>query len=59
MQETEEQGAWRALETQLFRRWELLAVCYAKIGEKKVSHYITVHSNFDVYILLDGLRVVC
>jgi separase len=44
-QETEEQEAWRALETQLYRRWELLAVCYVKIGEKKVSHYVTVNAR--------------
>jgi hypothetical protein len=28
---------WKLLEEQLFRRWELLGVCYSKIGERKVS----------------------
>lgn len=28
---------WKQLEEQLYRRWELLGVCYLKIGDRKVS----------------------
>jgi separase len=28
---------WRQLEEQLYRRWELLGVCYSKIGDRKVG----------------------
>ena len=28
---------WTTLEHQLYRRWELLAVCYLKIGDRQVS----------------------
>jgi separase len=28
---------WRQLEEQLYRRWELLGVCYSKIGDRNVS----------------------
>ena len=27
---------WNELEEQLYRRWELLAVCYSKNGDRKV-----------------------
>jgi len=30
---------WMQLEEQLFRRWELLAVCYSKNGDRKVCCY--------------------
>jgi len=33
----EQEVGWKQLEEQLFRRWELLAVCYSKIGDRKVS----------------------
>ncbi|KAF7338167.1 Cysteine peptidase C50 [Mycena venus] len=29
--------AWRQLQEQLWRRWELLGVCYSKIGDRKLS----------------------
>ncbi|KAJ7709735.1 peptidase family C50-domain-containing protein [Mycena rosella] len=29
--------AWRQLEEQLWRRWELLGVCYSKIGDRKLA----------------------
>lgn len=29
---------WKQLEEQLFRRYELLGVCYSKIGDRKVRH---------------------
>jgi separase len=31
---------WRQLEEQLYRRWELLGVCYSKIGDRRVSFSI-------------------
>ncbi|KAI0313288.1 peptidase family C50-domain-containing protein [Amylostereum chailletii] len=30
--------AWRQLEDQLTRRWELLGVCYSKIGDRKLAY---------------------
>ena len=30
---------WRQLEEQLFCRWELLAVCYSKNGDRKVGTF--------------------
>ena len=46
---------WTNLEHQLYRRWELLAVCYLKIGDRQVSfaafdhrlfaHSMTSHSS--------------
>ncbi|KAF8623369.1 hypothetical protein AX17_007447 [Amanita inopinata Kibby_2008] len=33
--ELREAEGWRQLEEQLYRRWELLGVCYAKIGDRK------------------------
>lgn len=32
---------WKQLEEGLFRRWELLAVCHSKIGDRKVSGGVT------------------
>jgi hypothetical protein len=29
---------WQQLEEQLFRRWELLAACYSKNGDRKVGN---------------------
>ena len=29
--------AWKLLDEQLYRRWELLGVCHAKTGDRKVS----------------------
>ena len=31
-----EMEGWKQLEEQLYRRWELLGVCYVKIGDRKV-----------------------
>jgi separase len=31
-----ETDGWKQLEEQLYRRWELLGVCYVKIGDRKV-----------------------
>ena len=33
--QTEE--GWKQLEEQVYRRWELLGVCYSKIGERRVG----------------------
>lgn len=30
------EDAWKQLEEQLYRRWQLLGVCYSKIGDRKV-----------------------
>jgi separase len=32
-----EDGGWKQLREQLYRRWELLGVCYSKIGDCKVG----------------------
>lgn len=40
----EREKEWTQLEQQLYRRWELLAVCYLKNGDRKVSF-----SSFPVY----------
>lgn len=37
---------WRQLEEQLFRRWELLAVCYSKNGDRKVRRHIIIFGIF-------------
>ena len=33
---------WRQLEEQLYRRWELLGVCYSKIGDRKVGIFFVL-----------------
>ncbi|KAF8623833.1 hypothetical protein AX15_006159 [Amanita polypyramis BW_CC] len=33
-----EADGWRQLEEQLYRRWELLGVCYSKIGDRKNAY---------------------
>ncbi|KAG1823730.1 peptidase family C50-domain-containing protein [Suillus subaureus] len=41
MQDDTEDGerdeGWKQLEEQMFRRWELLAVCYSKMGDRKLA----------------------
>ncbi|SJK98717.1 uncharacterized protein ARMOST_01986 [Armillaria ostoyae] len=32
------EGGWTQLNNQLYRRWQLLGLCYAKIGDKKPAH---------------------
>ncbi|KAI0747689.1 peptidase family C50-domain-containing protein [Daedaleopsis nitida] len=32
------EDAWKTLEDQLYRRWELLGVCHAKTGDRKLAH---------------------
>jgi separase len=32
-----EDGGWKQLREQLYHRWELLGVCYLKIGDRKVG----------------------
>ncbi|KZT24871.1 hypothetical protein NEOLEDRAFT_1134566 [Neolentinus lepideus HHB14362 ss-1] len=36
--EQKQEESWRQLEEQMYRRWELLGVCYSKIGERKLAH---------------------
>ncbi|KAJ6525608.1 peptidase family C50-domain-containing protein [Mycena capillaripes] len=35
--ERKTEEGWRQLEEQLWRRWELLGVCYSKIGDRKLA----------------------
>jgi len=39
MRADDKEDAWKALSEQLFRRWELLAACYVRTGEKKVNSF--------------------
>ncbi|KAK0203498.1 cysteine peptidase C50 [Desarmillaria ectypa] len=32
------EGGWTQLNNQLYRRWQLLGLCYAKIGDRKPAH---------------------
>lgn len=32
-----EEGVWKSLQGGMGKRWELLGVCYSKIGDRKVS----------------------
>jgi len=41
-----EMEGWKQLEEQLYRRWELLGVCYVKIGDRKVRVNVDVGSTF-------------
>jgi separase len=36
---------WTQLEEQLYRRWELLGVCYSKIGDRKVDYRFLLNST--------------
>ncbi|KAG1748438.1 peptidase family C50-domain-containing protein [Suillus paluster] len=36
-EDDEREEGWKQLEEQLFRRWELLAVCYSKMGDRKLA----------------------
>jgi separase len=36
------EDAWKQLSDQLYRRWELLGACYARIGDHKVSNSISI-----------------
>ncbi|KAG2136721.1 peptidase family C50-domain-containing protein [Suillus clintonianus] len=35
--EDEREEGWKQLEEQMFRRWELLSVCYSKMGDRKLA----------------------
>ena len=37
---------WTQLEEQLFRRWELLAVCYSKNGDRKVRLFFSIFISY-------------
>lgn len=47
--ERKEEG-WKSLNEQLFRRWELLGICYAKMGDRRVRvlHHIFSVSFFSL-----------
>ncbi|KAK0449824.1 peptidase family C50-domain-containing protein [Desarmillaria tabescens] len=34
----DKEGGWIQLNNQLYRRWQLLGLCYAKIGDRKPAH---------------------
>jgi hypothetical protein len=36
------EDGWHQLEDQLYRRWELLGVCYSKIGDRKVGVVVLI-----------------
>ncbi|KAG0699186.1 peptidase family C50-domain-containing protein [Suillus ampliporus] len=36
-EDDDREEGWKQLEEQLFRRWELLAVCYSKMGDRKLA----------------------
>lgn len=38
----EKKDAWKQLEEQLYRRWEILAVCQYKTGDRKVGGQVLV-----------------
>ncbi|KAM5541905.1 hypothetical protein V8D89_004634 [Ganoderma adspersum] len=38
------EDAWKMLEEQLYRRWELLAVCHAKTGDRKSAYEAFLNS---------------
>jgi separase len=50
----ENDAGWMLLKEQLFRRWELLGICYMKIGDRRVSS----SSNFCACVLF-SLTVQC
>ncbi|KAK0192924.1 peptidase family C50-domain-containing protein [Armillaria mellea] len=37
-EEDDREGGWTQLNSQLYRRWQLLGLCYAKIGDRKPAH---------------------
>jgi separase len=45
--ESESAGVgWRLLENQLYRRWELLGICYSKVGDRKVSFWLFLFRDY-------------
>lgn len=40
--------AWRHLKLQLYKRWELLAVCYTKTNDRRVSSATVILINFSL-----------
>lgn len=55
IQEVEEEGdskmedGWKQLTDQISRRWELLGVCYSKIGDRKVFSFLFFWSSLRLY----------
>lgn len=60
MQDTEggewDEG-WKQLEEQMFRRWELLAVCYSKMGDRKVIILHSLHTWCGTLIFLGAVSL--
>jgi separase len=50
---------WKQLDEQMFRRWELLAVCYSKMGDRKVIilHYLPAQYGTLIFLGAASLRV--
>lgn len=57
--DTEDEG-WKQLDEQMFRRWELLAVCYSKMKDQKVIilHYFPARYGTLIFLGAASLRVV-
>lgn len=55
----EQAEGWKQLEEQMFRRWELLAVCYSKIGDRKVIilHCLPIRCRTLIFMGTISLRV--
>ena len=47
----EREEGWKQLEEQMFRRWELLAVCYSKMGDRKVNICTCLMRNANVSVI--------
>jgi separase len=47
---------WVVLEQQLYRRWELLGVCYTKIGERKVCRIFLFATMLQPFISANSLH---
>jgi separase len=43
---SEREEQWTSLEDQLCRRWEILGVCYSKIGDRKVGRLFENMINY-------------
>jgi separase len=54
----EREEVWVALEQQLYRRWELLGVCYIKMGDRKVRCNCVVSVQISIYFSIARILVV-
>lgn len=56
--EGEKEGVWKSLQDGMGKRWELLGVCYSKIGDRKVSIFgFAVSFQFHALLTLSLWRV--